>query len=183
MKLSRFFDLEEFRAASAVPLSADHVARAGWLAVNVLDAARAVAGPLVVTSFVRSSGSWAHRNGMAVDVQPVSGDDAAIRRLAQYIAQAHRPGAGRPIEQVIYEAPAPGQRRAHVHIAIQTGGTPGYLVDARGDGRYTLADPSDPFGPTATAPAQEPAPATNPAGLLLLAALVLVGLYLARRVI
>lgn len=140
--IGRYFSAEEFAGASWRRLSGAEVERARQLVALVLDPMREYyGGPLLVTSYLRPFGSWVHRTAHAVDVQPASGDSGDIARLAQWAAQTIRPGPGRPVQQIIYEAPEGGQHRAHIHVALVTDGTPGFLVDADGSGSYALVDP------------------------------------------
>jgi hypothetical protein len=142
-ELGRYFSAAEFAGASWRRLSADELERARQLVALALDPMREhYGGPLIVTSYLRPWGSWAHRTAHAVDVQPATGDSGDIAGLAQWAAQTLRPGPGRPVQQIIYEAPEGGQHRAHIHIALATDGTPGFLVDADGSERYALVDPN-----------------------------------------
>lgn len=139
--MSRHFGKTEFEIASIRALTPDE----GWLAMNewapILDPLRDFCGgPLIVTSYVRGSGS--HANAGAVDVQPAAGGNDAVRRVADFAAALYRPGAsGSPLRQIIFEMPEKGQKRAHVHLAriLVPGAMPGYLLDLAGDRRYTSA--------------------------------------------
>jgi len=99
-------------------------------------------GQLVITSFLRGT-SGSHSDGLAVDVQPRRGKDPHIRRIADFMAALYRPGMrGSPLHQIIYEAPEPGQIRAHIHIVLSGyigGATPGYLLDLAGNRQYVTA--------------------------------------------
>lgn len=99
-------------------------------------------GRLFVTSFLRGT-SGSHSDGLAVDVQPLRGTDSYIRRVADFIAALYRPGKqGSPLHQIIYEAPEPGQKRAHIHIVLKGykgAATSGYLLDLEGNQQYVSA--------------------------------------------
>lgn len=126
--MSYFTDREFERASPAGLTAEDRAAIALWR--PILDAARAwYGGPLVVTSYARrGGGAHAAGRGYAVDVQPASGGETRIRDLAGYFAHNFL-GAG--LRQVIYEPPAAGQWRGHVHLArvLVPGARPGYLVE------------------------------------------------------
>lgn len=138
-----FFPTAEFVGASQRPPSgAERALLPSWR--SILDPAREwYGGPVRVTSWLRLGGG-AHASGDAVDVQPVSGGEGEIRALAEYFAALHLPPQGSGLAQVIYEPPASGQRRGHVHLArrLVQGATPGFLVEStNGEGEpvYTLA--------------------------------------------
>ena len=96
-------------------------------------------GRLAVTSFLRGT-TGSHSDGLAVDVQPRKGTDKHIRRIADFMAALYHPGQrGSPLQQIIYEAPEPGQKRAHIHVVLkeyQGQATPGYLLDLEGNRQY-----------------------------------------------
>lgn len=130
MFLSVGWDSEEFERASRRPLASSDRTRMEWWVDHVLAEARRVWGPLYLTSFVRETGS--HATGWAVDIQPVLGDDARVRRIADWFAARFLPTG--TLAQVIYEPPEAGQKRAHVHLAARLipGATAGYLVETEG---------------------------------------------------
>ncbi len=134
---TRYFSIAEFEFGK--PLSREHRDLALKHA-TLLDPVRQFCrGQLAVTSFLRGT-SGSHRDGLAVDVQPWKGTDLFVRRIADFMAALYRPGNRvSPLHQIIYEAPEPGQMRAHIHIvlsAYQGGATHGYLLDLEGNRQY-----------------------------------------------
>lgn len=133
----------------------------------MLEAGRvAHGGPLLLTSYVRTSGGGAHADGRGsgLDVQPLHGGEDRIRQLADFFAAAYlRAG----LVQVIYEPPARGQRRGHVHLArrIVQGATPGYLWE-QGE-RYVYAPMQDLQAPAALPSPPSPALVAALGGTLL----------------
>ena len=137
---TRYFSQAEFFKEEV--LSAKHSILAQEHA-TLLDPVRQFCrGRLAVTSFLRGT-TGSHSDGLAVDVQPRRGTDVHIRRIADFMAALYHPGKrGSPLYQIIYEAPEPGQMRAHIHIVLaeyQGAATPGYLLDLEGNRKYTVA--------------------------------------------
>lgn len=142
--VGKYFSLEEAQRKSNRDLTAAEEARYRELVRRVLDPTReAIGQPLIVTSFVRSSGS--HAGGYAIDVQPRYGGEDVILSVADLIAGFTQPGEDRYVKQVLYEAPEPHQWRGHVHIATRLvdGATPGYITDMKGDQKYATRTAAD----------------------------------------
>ena len=139
MWTTRYFSLAEFEFAR--PLSRDHRDLALKHAILLDPIRQFCCGRLAVTSFLRGT-SGSHSRGFAVDVQPYRGTDVHIRRIADFMAALYQPGKrSSPLHQIIYEAPEPGQMRAHIHIVLSGytgGGTPGYLLDLEGNQQYAI---------------------------------------------
>lgn len=140
--LSMHFSLSEFQRTSNRALTVADMRNAELLANGPLDDAREAFGRINVTSFLRGSG--AHAKGWAVDLQPQDGGEDTIRAMSRYIAGRHLQQNGGILAQVIYEPPAPGQRRGHAHLALHLvpGAVGGYLEE-RGEGNYASVPAPD----------------------------------------
>jgi hypothetical protein len=138
MQLTANFHLSEFQRASARPLTAAHVEKARRFAVHVLQPLRREFGPILITSFLRDSGSGTHRDGDAVDMVladwPVTrdGHSEAHRRAAEFAGTYLTHGFGR----LIHELAAPGQTHDHLHMTLPgvQGSTGLVLVEQRSMG-------------------------------------------------
>lgn len=131
----------EFRAASTrAPTRAELDKRPRWRAV--LDPARAwYGGPVRLTSWVRAWDRGDHGTGDAVDLQPVTGTEADIRQLAEWIAATHYPER---VGKVIYEPPEAHQHRGHVHVSFNPGPSGGLWIETAPK-EYVSADiPAEP---------------------------------------
>jgi hypothetical protein len=125
MTLSAHFTASEFeRASGGRQLTAAQLSKAQRFCSTLLEPLRrATDWPIVVTSFVRASGSGAHRDGDAVDISYAGNDqvklDTAFAWLATYSATDYG--------ELIHE-------RDHLHLTL-----PGFL----GELGETLTEPRE----------------------------------------
>lgn len=138
--LTANFALEEFERASHRALTPAEKEAARWWAVEVLQPARRVVGPIRITSFVRTGaaiGGGCHADGSAVDVIAL---ERPQRELWEWLA-TYKIGVLGELEL----DPTPGNE--HVHLTRRPCGGVGEVLVKREDGSFELGQVSPEWMP------------------------------------